>query len=111
KVSSVIAPHNHWAYHEALGRIHEQLVPLFQQAASSSPPKFINLDMEEYKDLDMTLDAFMQILDRRELFDLQAGIVLQAYLPDSLAAMMRLQQWAADRVARGGAPIKVRVVK
>ncbi|MDF2555868.1 MAG: NAD-dependent aldehyde dehydrogenase [Microbacterium sp.] len=37
--------------------------------------------------------------------------MLQAYLPDALGAMMRLQEWAAARVAAGGAPIKVRVVK
>ncbi|HET8878384.1 MAG TPA: proline dehydrogenase family protein, partial [Arthrobacter sp.] len=40
-----------------------------------------------------------------------AGIVLQAYLPDALAAMIRLQDWAAARRADGGAAIKVRVVK
>lgn len=111
KVSSVIAPHNHWAYDQALERVHDRLLPLYRQAASTSPHKFINLDMEEYKDLDLTLEVFTAILDRDELFDLEAGIVLQAYLPDALTAMMRLQRWAARRVARGGAPIKVRVVK
>lgn len=111
KVSSVIAPHNHWAHDQAVERVHERLLPLYRQAASTSPHKFINLDMEEYKDLDLTLEAFMGILERGELFNLEAGIVLQAYLPDALPAMMRLQSWAADRVARGGAPIKVRVVK
>ena len=40
-----------------------------------------------------------------------AGIVLQAYVPDSHAAMERLGPWAAARVAKGGAPIKVRIVK
>src|SRR5690606_16376597 len=33
------------------------------------------------------------------------------YLPDALPAMERLQAWAAARRARGGAAIKVRVVK
>src|SRR5699024_5017187 len=40
-----------------------------------------------------------------------SGIVLQAYLPDSYRAMVDLQAFAAQRVAAGGAPIKVRVVK
>ena len=40
-----------------------------------------------------------------------AGIVLQAYLPDSHDVMERLGTWAAQRVAGGGAPIKVRIVK
>src|SRR5699024_5773954 len=72
---------------------------------------FINLDMEEYPDLDLTVAVFKGVLQRPEFHDLEAGIVLQAYLPDALEVMMDLQEWAAARVARGGAPIKVRVVK
>ena len=86
-------------------------MPLFKRANESSPKKFINLDMEEYKDLDLTLAVFKGILERPEFKNLEAGIVLQAYLPDALGAMIDLQEWAADRVASGGAPIKVRIVK
>ncbi len=56
---------------------------------SSEAQKFINLDMEEYRDLDLTLAVFTALLDRDEFLDLEAGIVLQAYLPDALGAMMR----------------------
>ena len=111
KVSATVAPHNHWGFEEAVAHIVGQLVPLFERAAAASPRKFINLDMEEYKDLDLTLRVFTQILDRPEFRDLEAGIVLQAYLPDALGAMIRLQDWAAARVAQGGAAIKVRLVK
>ncbi len=38
-------------------------------------------------------------------------MVLQAYLPDAHGALDGLLEWAEDRVARGGAPIKVRLVK
>ncbi|HCC41619.1 MAG TPA: 1-pyrroline-5-carboxylate dehydrogenase, partial [Arthrobacter bacterium] len=93
----------------------EKLTPLFTRAASFASggqnAKFINLDMEEYKDLDMTIAVFTRILDKPEFKNLEAGIVLQAYLPDALAAMIRLQDWAAERRANGGAAIKVRVVK
>src|SRR5690554_3236529 len=92
KVSAVVAPHSPWAFEEAAAQIVERLRPLYERAAAASPRKFVNLDMEEYRDLD-------------------PGIVLQAYLPDALPAMRRLQSWAAERTARGGAPIKVRVVK
>ncbi|OUM39641.1 bifunctional proline dehydrogenase/L-glutamate gamma-semialdehyde dehydrogenase [Arthrobacter sedimenti] len=111
KVSSTVAPHPAWAFEEAVEHVAEKLAPLYALAARSEKPKFINLDMEEYKDLDLTIAVFMAILDRPEFTDLEAGIVLQAYLPDSLAAMIRLQEWAAARRARGGAGIKVRVVK
>jgi len=115
KVSSTVAPHSAWAFDEAVEHVVEKLTPLFQRAASYSASgqknKFINLDMEEYKDLDMTIAVFTRILDKPEFQDLEAGIVLQAYLPDALSAMIRLQDWAAERRANGGAGIKVRVVK
>lgn len=112
KVSATVAPHNHWAFDEAVEHITHKLFPLFVQASMATPaPKFINLDMEEYKDLELTLAVFTSLLDRPELRNLSAGIVLQAYLPDALSAMQRLQSWASSRVASGGAPIKVRLVK
>lgn len=115
KVSSTVAPHSAWAFDEAVEHVVEKLTPLFARAASyakaGQKAKFINLDMEEYKDLDMTIAVFTRILDKPEFKNLEAGIVLQAYLPDALAAMIRLQDWAAARRADGGAAIKVRVVK
>lgn len=111
KVSAVIGPHNPWAYQQAVDYAVEALMPLYRKANSYSPKKFINLDMEEYHDLHLTIDVFKKILDREEFKDLKAGIVLQAYLPDSLPAMQDLQAWAAQRVQNGGSPIKVRVVK
>ncbi|WP_460800749.1 bifunctional proline dehydrogenase/L-glutamate gamma-semialdehyde dehydrogenase [Microbacterium sp. GXF6406] len=110
KVSSTVAPHSPWAFDEAVAHASEALVPLFR-IAKARGKKFINLDMEEFKDLDLTIAVFTSILDRPEFRDLSAGIVLQAYLPDALGAMIRLQEWSAVRVADGGADIKVRVVK
>ncbi|MCP2635424.1 bifunctional proline dehydrogenase/L-glutamate gamma-semialdehyde dehydrogenase [Microbacterium sp. HD4P20] len=109
KVSSTVAPHSPWAFDDAVGHAVEALAPLYRIALRDR--KFINLDMEEYKDLDLTIAVFTVLLDREEFRTLEAGIVLQAYLPDALGAMIRLQEWAASRVAAGGAPIKVRVVK
>lgn len=109
KVSSTVAPHSPWAFDAAVEHAADALVPLYRIAVARS--KFINLDMEEYKDLDLTIAVFTSILDREEFRGLEAGIVLQAYLPDALGAMVRLQEWSAARVAAGGAPVKVRVVK
>jgi RHH-type transcriptional regulator, proline utilization regulon repressor / proline dehydrogenase / delta 1-pyrroline-5-carboxylate dehydrogenase len=118
KVSAATAPHSPWAFEEAVAEVTESLLPLYELAASQAgDPRyptgatFINLDMEEYHDLDMTLAVFMRLMDTPQLRNLEAGIVLQAYLPDALDAMIRLQEWSARRVADGGAPVKVRVVK
>ncbi|OKL49614.1 1-pyrroline-5-carboxylate dehydrogenase [Boudabousia liubingyangii] len=111
KVSAVTGPHNPWAFDQTVDRAVEKLLPLYQVAAQASTPKFINLDMEEYRDLALTIAVFKKILDRPDMLHLEAGIVLQGYLPDSLPAMKDLQEWSAARRARGGAGIKVRVVK
>jgi RHH-type proline utilization regulon transcriptional repressor/proline dehydrogenase/delta 1-pyrroline-5-carboxylate dehydrogenase len=111
KVSSTVAPHSPWAFDEAVAHIVASLTPLFRQAAAASPAKFINLDMEEYRDLRLTVAVFTTLLEQPEFLGLEAGIVLQAYLPDALSAMIELQSWAAARRARGGAGIKVRLVK
>ncbi|GAA3918188.1 bifunctional proline dehydrogenase/L-glutamate gamma-semialdehyde dehydrogenase [Microbacterium invictum] len=111
KVSSMVGPHSPWGFDEAVETIVERLLPLYRQAATAATSKFINLDMEEYRDLDLTMAVFMKLLDRPEFETLEAGIVLQAYLPDAMDAMVELQEWAATRRANGGAPVKVRLVK
>jgi len=73
--------------------------------------KFINLDMEEYRDLDITVEVFKKTLDKPEFKNFYAGIVLQAYLPDSFNVQKDLCQWAKQRVQNGGSPIKFRLVK
>lgn len=73
--------------------------------------KFINLDMEEYRDLAITVEVFKRTLEKPEFKDFYAGIVLQAYLPDSFNWQKDLCDWARNRVKNGGAPIKFRLVK
>jgi RHH-type transcriptional regulator, proline utilization regulon repressor / proline dehydrogenase / delta 1-pyrroline-5-carboxylate dehydrogenase len=111
KVSSVAAQLSMWAFDETVERVVERLSPLYELAATSASPKFINLDMEEFRDLDLTTAVFMRLLDQPKLAKLEAGIVLQAYLPDALNALQGLTAWASERRHRGGAGIKVRVVK
>ena len=89
----------------------ERLRPRLRAAKASQPYKLVNLDMEEYRDMAITIAAFQQVLDEPEFMDLQVGLAIQAYIPDSYGAVVDLLDWAKDRVARGGAPIRVRVVK
>lgn len=109
KVSSVVAQLIPWDLEGNRDRIVERLRPLYRTARDGG--KFVNLDMEEYKDLHLTLEVFTALLDEPEFRGLTAGIVLQAYLPDAPGALDRLLEFARRRVAEGGAPVKVRLVK
>ncbi len=73
--------------------------------------KFVYLDMEEYRDMSLTAEAFMRTLDRSELVKCQAGIALQAYIPDSFLQQQKITAWARKRVSVGGAPVTIRIVK
>ena len=73
--------------------------------------KFVNLDMEEYRDVETTIDAFKGVLSQDQFKDLKAGIVIQTYLPDAMIYIKDLYEWAKQRVDNGGAPIKIRIVK
>ena len=111
KVSSVSSQLSMWSFDETVTRVVRRLTPLYEFAAASRTTKFINLDMEEFRDLDLTIEVFRRILEQPKLKNLEAGIVLQAYLPDALRSMQGLTTWATQRRAKGGAGIKVRVVK
>src|SRR5262249_21807233 len=119
KVSSVFSQIDLAAFRATVARVAERLRTLYRTAARHHyryadgrvTPKFINLDMEEYRDLELTTTAFCEVLDEPEFLPLSAGIVLQAYLPDSHRAQRALTEWAIARRRRGGAPIKLRIVK
>lgn len=112
KVSSVVPQLSHWGFDGTVERVVERLLPLYRKAADApAGTKFINLDMEVYSDLHLTTEVFTTLLERPELKNLEAGIVVQAYLPDALGAVQHLSEWASRRVADGGAQIKIRLVK
>lgn len=111
KISAVASQLNHWAYGSSLARVSKKLQQLVTHAASVTPKTFINFDMEEYHDLDLTVDAFKKVMGQNECLNISAGIVLQAYLPDSYEVLQDLCGWANRRHENGGAPIKIRLVK
>ncbi len=109
KISAIYSRINLIAWDDTLAEIEARLRTLYRAAAKGG--KFVNLDMEDYRDLALTGAAFRGVLEEPEFRSLSAGIVLQAYLPDSCAAQRELTEWARQRVAGGGAPIKIRLVK
>ncbi|MEM8904149.1 MAG: bifunctional proline dehydrogenase/L-glutamate gamma-semialdehyde dehydrogenase [Actinomycetota bacterium] len=106
KASALVAQLPRWDHETAVTLVVDRLRPLLETALAQG--SFVNLDMEEYHDLDVTIDAFTRLLDEPALREAEAGIVLQAYLPDSFAALRSLVEWA-DR--REGGDIKIRLVK
>jgi len=111
KLSSITAQLLVWDLDATVERIATELRPLLRAAVGASVPTFVNLDVEEYRDLDLTIEVFTRVLSEPEFRDLRAGIVLQAYLPDALGALERLLAFAAMRYAAGGADVRIRLVK
>jgi RHH-type proline utilization regulon transcriptional repressor/proline dehydrogenase/delta 1-pyrroline-5-carboxylate dehydrogenase len=119
KVSSVSSQLELSAFRHTVLVVKDRLRTLYRQALGHHyrhpdgrvTPKFVNLDMEEYRDLALTVTAFQEVLDEDEFMALPAGIVLQAYLPESHRVQRGLVAWALARIERHGAPIKLRIVK
>jgi len=109
KISAIFSQINLVAWNESLEAIKSHLRQIYRAALPER--KFVNLDMEEYRDLELTVAAFREVLSEPEFHALSAGIVLQAYLPDSWQAQQQLTDWAVQRQKSGGAEIKIRLVK
>jgi RHH-type proline utilization regulon transcriptional repressor/proline dehydrogenase/delta 1-pyrroline-5-carboxylate dehydrogenase len=109
KLSSIVAQLIIIDIDGSINRVSEKMRILYREAQQHGV--FVNLDMEEYRDLPMTVAAFMRVLDEDEFVAIKAGIVLQAYLPEAHHFFGELVQWSKQRYARSGASIKVRLVK
>lgn len=119
KISTLYSQMSPIAREHTITTLCDRLERLYRSAARFSftrhdggrVPKFIYLDMEEYRDLSLTCEVFMRTLERHGLEQVSAGIVLQAYIPDSYRWQQRLNEWARKRAAAGGAGITLRIVK
>jgi RHH-type proline utilization regulon transcriptional repressor/proline dehydrogenase/delta 1-pyrroline-5-carboxylate dehydrogenase len=68
---------------------------------------FVNFDMEHADAKGITLQLFRELLTEAEFADVEAGIVIQAYLRDSRDDLADLVAWSSQRPR----PITVRLVK
>jgi len=109
KVSSIISQIITIDTEGSIRRVSERMRTLYRLAMKKNA--FVNLDMEEFRDLEITVTLFQKILDESEFHSLSAGIVIQAYLPDSHHYFDRLATWARARRAQSGGVIKIRLVK
>ncbi len=119
KISTIYSQIQPLAFDHTTGILKDRLTRLYRAARDhdfvrrdgTQIPKIVNLDMEEYRDVAITLTVFMQTLDEREFDDYSAGIVLQSYLPESFDLQKHLTAWAGKRVKAGKSPIMLRIVK
>ena len=119
KISGIYAQTHALNYKECFPELVRRMSELYQTAIDYpytdpkgvTKPKFINLDMEEYKDAHLTMKLFKEVLSLPQFKNYEAGIVVQAYLPDAWDFQTELLEFARKRVAEGGSPIKMRIVK
>ena len=119
KISGIYAQTHALNYRESYPELIRRISALYQAAIDNpytdvngvTKPKFINLDMEEYKDAHLTMKVFKDVLSLPQFKNYEAGIVVQAYLPDAEGFQTELLEFARKRVAEGGSPIKMRIVK
>ncbi len=119
KISTLYSQISPLAREHTVATLCDRLERLFltaQRARFTRPngevvPKFVYLDMEEYRDKELTAEAFMRTLNRPALKPVHAGIALQSYIPDSYRTLLAIQKWARERVAGGGGRITIRLVK
>ena len=119
KISGIYAQTHALNYKESFPELIRRMSELYQAAIDNpytdpegvTKPKFINLDMEEYKDAHLTMKLFKDVLSLPQFKNYEAGIVVQSYLPDAWDFQTELLEFARARVAAGGSPIKMRIVK
>ncbi|WP_428739940.1 proline dehydrogenase family protein [Sulfurimonas sp.] len=110
KISNLFSQFIPHAHEYNVEKLSARLEKIYQTAVDNGN-KFVNLDMEEYKDIETTIDLFKKLLSTEKFHNLYAGIVIQNYLPESLEYIKDLAAFAKLRVDNGGAPIKIRIVK
>ncbi len=109
KLSSAVSQIIAFDHDGTLSRVSEKLRILYQTSLETGT--FVNLDMEDFRDLRLTVDAFKLVLSETKYEKLYAGLVLQAYLPEAHDVFVELLQWSIDRNERTGGVIKIRLVK
>ena len=90
---------------DGLSQAKARLRPILRRAQSGGA--FVYLDMEHCDVKDLTLQLFRELLDEREFAELEAGVVIQAYLKDAHRDLADLIEYSGSR----GRPVTVRLVK
>lgn len=106
KVTALYSQIDEVAWEESLDVLKQRLRPILYLAKERNV--FINLDMEQYAHKDFTLQLFRDLAMEPEFREWRNfGIVIQAYLRDSLKDVKELSEFAKQRKT----PFTIRLVK
>ncbi len=105
KVSALASAYTPLSAVEGLEQAERRLLPILRTATARNV--YVWFDMERYETKNLTHRLFRRLLDERELAELHAGVVVQAYLRDSADDLTALAEWATGRQH----PVGVRLVK
>ncbi|WP_010133933.1 proline dehydrogenase family protein [Ochrovirga pacifica] len=115
KISTIFSQISSLAHQDTVDKLTDRLCMFYDEVLKiekeTGVQKFVNLDMEEYKDLEITFAVFIKTLSLPKYKKIRAGIVLQAYIPEMIHYYRKLLKWATERVHNGGSSVKVRLVK
>ncbi len=106
KISTLYSQINSKSWAESKKHIKERLRPIMNMALEENV--FINIDMEDYSLKHITIEIFKELINEEKYLQYPHwGIVIQAYLRDSLTDIQDLCVFASQR----GTPFTVRLVK
>ena len=123
KISTIYSQISAIAREHSIGILCDRMELLYRAAAKKQrlqrrdgttvAPKFVYLDMEEYRDKAITAEVFMRTLDRAGLKNFRARRHRVAGLYPRLRSRRSSESPSghAERVKRGGAPVTIRLVK
>jgi RHH-type proline utilization regulon transcriptional repressor/proline dehydrogenase/delta 1-pyrroline-5-carboxylate dehydrogenase len=106
KLTALYSQINDRAWDETKNILKERLRPILRSALQKNV--FINLDMEQYSVKHMTVEVFKELMLEPEFRGSKNfGVVVQAYLRDSLEDIKDYVRFAQER----GTPFSIRLVK
>lgn len=106
KMTALYSQIKDMAWEESKATLKDRLRPIFRLGMQKG--LFVNLDMEQYSVKHLTVEVFNELISEPEFKNYKFfGIVIQAYLRDSLEDIKSLTEFAKSR----GTPFWVRLVK
>lgn len=111
KLSSIYSQIANAAFETTISTLKTRLESLLEAALQQPQAPWIMLDMEEWKDLEMTVALVKQTLQNPRFKKAKLGLALQAYIPTSTSLLETLLLFSKERVAQAGHPIRIRIVK